>query len=165
MPTVVHMASYAPLFAHAEGWQWTPDLIWFDNLRAYGTPNYYVQKLYSANYKGTHVLSILSGKEKLNGQNGLYGSAVWDKNAKEIVIKLVNASEKVLMGDLQMSGGKRLDSKGSVILLRSENMDGVNSLENPTQISPEENPINVKGKQVSVSLPPYSVSVVKLKTL
>ncbi|HKZ38561.1 MAG TPA: alpha-L-arabinofuranosidase C-terminal domain-containing protein, partial [Chryseolinea sp.] len=38
---VVHMASYAPLFAHAEGWQWTPDLIWFDNLRSYGTPNYY----------------------------------------------------------------------------------------------------------------------------
>ena len=41
---VVAMASYAPLFAHAEGWQWTPDMIWVDNLRSYGTPNYYVQK-------------------------------------------------------------------------------------------------------------------------
>ncbi|HZI25296.1 MAG TPA: alpha-L-arabinofuranosidase C-terminal domain-containing protein, partial [Chryseolinea sp.] len=28
---IVYMASYAPLLAHAEGWQWTPDLIWFDN--------------------------------------------------------------------------------------------------------------------------------------
>ena len=44
---MVYMASYAPLFAHAEGWQWTPDLIWFDNLRSYGTPNYYVQKLFA----------------------------------------------------------------------------------------------------------------------
>jgi alpha-N-arabinofuranosidase len=44
---VVYMASYAPLFAHTEGWQWTPDLIWFDNLSAYGTPNYYVQKLFA----------------------------------------------------------------------------------------------------------------------
>src|SRR5690606_37181502 len=37
---VVVMASYAPLFAHADGWQWTPDLIWVNNLNAYGTPNY-----------------------------------------------------------------------------------------------------------------------------
>ena len=49
---VVTMCSYAPLFAHSEGWQWTPDLIWFDNLKSYGTPNYYVQKLFSLN-KGT----------------------------------------------------------------------------------------------------------------
>ena len=33
---VVRMACYAPLFAHAEAWQWTPDLIWVDNLRWYG---------------------------------------------------------------------------------------------------------------------------------
>ena len=29
---VVRMASYAPLFAHAEAWQWTPNLLWTDNL-------------------------------------------------------------------------------------------------------------------------------------
>ena len=52
---VVTMASYAPLFAHADGWQWTPDLIWFDNLDYDGTPNYYVQKLFSNN-KGTNVV-------------------------------------------------------------------------------------------------------------
>jgi alpha-N-arabinofuranosidase len=28
---VVQMASYAPLFAHVDAWQWRPDLIWFDN--------------------------------------------------------------------------------------------------------------------------------------
>ena len=40
---VVGMASYAPLFAHVDAWQWTPNLIWFDNLRSFGTPSYYVQ--------------------------------------------------------------------------------------------------------------------------
>ena len=29
---IVHMATYAPLFAHVEGWQWRPDLFWYDNL-------------------------------------------------------------------------------------------------------------------------------------
>jgi alpha-L-arabinofuranosidase len=61
---VVHLTSYAPLFAHAEGWQWTPDLIWFDNLNAYGTANYHVQKLF-ANNKGTHTLSVKNGNENV----------------------------------------------------------------------------------------------------
>ena len=51
---LVHMASYAPLFAHTEGWQWTPNLIWFDSLRSYGTPNYYVQQLFATN-KGSKI--------------------------------------------------------------------------------------------------------------
>src|SRR5690606_15622434 len=32
---VVTMASYAPLFGHVDGWQWSPDLIWVDNLNVY----------------------------------------------------------------------------------------------------------------------------------
>jgi alpha-N-arabinofuranosidase len=161
---VVHMASYAPLFAHAEGWQWTPDLIWFDNLRSYGTPNYYVQKLF-ANHKGTHVLSILSGEEKVNGQNGLYASAVWDKVGKEIIVKLVNSSEAIQSTDLQLNGAKRLAAKGSMLVLKSESLEGVNSLDNPTQISPVEQPIDVKAKNIKLSLPANSVSVVRVKIL
>ena len=160
---MVYMASYAPLFAHAEGWQWTPDLIWFDNLRSYGTPNYYVQKLF-ANNKGTHALSILSGTEKLNGKNGLYASAVWEKNAKEIIVKVVNASDKAQTTDIQLITGKKISSNGSMLILKSENLDGVNSLDNPTQISPQEQPIKLKGKNTTIALPAHSMSVVKIKT-
>ncbi|MCF0204985.1 MAG: carbohydrate binding domain-containing protein, partial [Muribaculaceae bacterium] len=54
---VVHMATYAPLFAHVDGWQWRPDMIWFDNLGVVRTASYYVQQLYS-HYKGTNVLPL-----------------------------------------------------------------------------------------------------------
>ena len=50
---VVYQATYAPLFAHVEGWQWRPDLIWFDNLSSVRSANYYVQQLYGEN-KGTN---------------------------------------------------------------------------------------------------------------
>jgi alpha-L-arabinofuranosidase len=46
---VVMMSSYAPLFAKAGAIQWTPDLIWTDNTRVYGSPSYYVQLLFSRN--------------------------------------------------------------------------------------------------------------------
>ena len=54
---VVQMASYAPLMAHADAWQWKPDAIWFDNLRSYGTPDYYVQRVYASN-AGTRVVPV-----------------------------------------------------------------------------------------------------------
>lgn len=54
---VVVMSSYAPLFGHEEAWQWRPNLIWFDNLNSYATPNYYVQQLFSRN-QGSVVLPV-----------------------------------------------------------------------------------------------------------
>src|SRR5262249_51642109 len=90
---VVRMASYAPLFAHVDGWQWTPDLIWFDNLRSYGTPDYYVQKLFATN-KGSAVIPMTLGNEPLTGQDSLYGSAVIDNSTHELILKLVNASDR-----------------------------------------------------------------------
>ncbi len=87
---VVVMASYAPLFAHVDGWQWTPDLIWVDNLRSAGTVNYQVQKLFATN-KGTNAVPALLNNKVLSGQDGLYASAVTDKNSKEIIIKIVNS--------------------------------------------------------------------------
>ena len=88
---IVHMATYAPLFAHVEGWQWRPDLIWMDNLTTVRTPNYYVQQLYGQN-PGTHVLSLLEGKKPVTGQDGLCASAVYDKNTNGYIVKMTNTS-------------------------------------------------------------------------
>ena len=54
---VVTMSSYAPLFASEDRWQWRPNLIWSDNLKSYGTPNYYVQQLFSLN-RGDVILPV-----------------------------------------------------------------------------------------------------------
>jgi alpha-L-arabinofuranosidase len=54
---VVVMSSYAPLLAHEEAWQWRPNLLWFDNLSAYATPNYFVQQMFSRN-RGDVVLPV-----------------------------------------------------------------------------------------------------------
>jgi alpha-N-arabinofuranosidase len=91
---VVNLASYAPLFAHVDGWQWTPDLIWVNNLQSYGTPNYYVQKLYSNN-KGTNVVPAFINGKAVSGQDSLYVSSVIDKNTNDVIIKVVNASSSV----------------------------------------------------------------------
>ena len=80
---VVHMATYAPLFAHVDAWQWRPDMILFDNLRSMPTASYYVQQLFATN-KGTNVLPLTMDGKPLTGaegQNGLFASATLDKDA------------------------------------------------------------------------------------
>ena len=46
---IVVMASYAPLFANVHYKGWNPNAINFDASRSYGTPSYYVQKLFATN--------------------------------------------------------------------------------------------------------------------
>ena len=161
---VVYMCSYAPLFAHVDAWQWTPDLIWFDNLKSLGTANYYVQKLFSNN-KGTEVLPMLLENKPLTGQNGLFASAAFDKNSNEIILKLVNSSEKAQTANIVLEGNKKLMSKAKVIILKSENVNTVNSLEQPALISPVEQELIIKGKKINKILGPYSFSIVRIKVL
>ncbi|QJD77533.1 alpha-L-arabinofuranosidase C-terminal domain-containing protein [Spirosoma rhododendri] len=161
---VVQMASYAPLFANADGWQWTPDLIWVDNLHVYGTPNYYVQQLYSRN-KGTNVLSMTANGQALAGKDSLYASAAWDKAASEIILKMVNVSGKSVNRTVQLDGAKKLARTGTVMLLTNDKLDAVNSFENATAVSPVEQqiPVDSNKKTVAMMLAPRSLSVVRIK--
>ena len=109
---IVHMATYAPLFAHVEGWQWRPDMIWFDNLNSVRTVSYYVQQLYG-HHKGTNVLSLTMDKKPVagtEGQNGLFASAVYDKDKKEIIVKVANTSDKAQPLSLKFEGLKKQDA-------------------------------------------------------
>lgn len=159
---VVVMASYAPLFAHAEGWQWTPDMIWVDNLRSHGTPNYYVQKMFSTN-SGTHVVPVQLGDKAVTGQGGYYASAVIDKKTNELILKVVNTSDKQQNSEFVVEGVKKLASKGTQTELQSDKLDQVNTLENPVTISPSQRQIQVKDKKINLSLKPYSVNVIRVK--
>lgn len=159
---VVKMASYAPLFAHVEGWQWTPDLIWFDNLYSYGTPDYYVQQLF-ANYKGSSVVAVTSNNETLKGKDSLYASAVTDAASNELIIKIVNTSSKTVSKQIGVDSKKKLATKATVITLQSNDLAGENSIASPKNISPQTSEINVKNKQLNITLSPYSFTVVRLK--
>lgn len=159
---VVVMASYAPLFAHAEGWQWTPDMIWVDNLRSYGTPNYYAQKLFSVN-KGTHVVPILSNNQAVAGQDSLYASATIDQKTNDVIIKIVNASGLVQNKSVAVEGVKKVDKNGTLTVLKGENLEDVNSFTEPGKVSPKDQKVNVKGGKLPLSLAPYSLNVVRIK--
>lgn len=155
---VVNMASYAPLLAHVEAWQWRPDLIWFDNLNSIGTPNYYVQKLFSTN-RGTHVVPALVGGKPLTGQDSLYASATIDKNAGKLYIKLVNVSGKIKYLRISPEGESFLPD-GVQVILKASGLYEFNSMANPQNIFPTGRSVAFTGKKIDLVLDPISVNVV-----
>ena len=164
---VVHMATYAPLFAHVEGWQWRPDMIWFDNLNSVRTVSYYVQQLF-ATHKGTNVLSLTMNKKPVTGaegQNGLFASAVCDKNKNEIIVKVANTSDKKQPLSLIFNGLKKKEvlSGARCINLSSADMDKDNTIENPLAIIPQETSLDVDGHTLNVDLEPATFAVYILK--
>ncbi len=158
---VVNLASYAPLFAHIDGWQWTPDLIWVNNLQSYGTPNYYVQKLYSTN-KGTNVVPALMDGKAVTGQDSLYVSSVIDKNTGDVIIKVVNASVNAINKTIAITGTKKLSNTGTVTVLKSNLLQAVNSFAAPQMVSPVTATVAVKSGKLNAALPANSFSVYRI---
>lgn len=134
---VVEMATYAPLFAHVEGWQWRPDLIWFDNSRSMKSGSYYVQQLYGLN-KGDRVLPLtMDGKPVAGqeGQNGLFASAV--SEGSDIIVKVANVGESAQPLTVDFKGMKKKDAlkKLTVTTLHADD-DAENTLDNQNVVKP-----------------------------
>lgn len=131
---IVEMATYAPLFAHVEGWQWRPDAIWFDNLRTACTTSYLVQALYAQN-KGTNTLqsTILPATEK--GNDGVFSSAVYDKDNDTYIVKVINTTDKEQNINICLNGKKSIGST-DVITLDLSNYELENTVDNPKAITP-----------------------------
>lgn len=164
---IVHMAIYAPLFAHVEGWQWRPDMIWYDNLNSVRTVSYHVQQLY-ATHKGTNVLPLTMDKVPVTGaegQNGLFASAVYDKDTEEYIVKVVNTSDKVQPLTLKFDGLKKKEtlSGGRCIKLTSAEPDKDNTLENPSAIVPRESALLVSGQSLNAELEANTFAIYILK--
>ena len=159
---VVVMSSYAPLFAHEDAWQWRPNLIWCDNLRIYGTPNYYVQQAFSRN-RGDVVLPVqLAGNVPAAGpEPRVYASAVRDAARCEVILKIVNATAQPVPVRVALDGLPNRPLKGTETTLTSA-LAAENNFETPRQVAPESKPVRLPGATFERTFPAQSLTVLRL---
>lgn len=163
---VVEMATYAPLFAHVDGWQWRPDLIWFDNFRSMPTASYYVQQLYAKN-KGSRVVPLTLDKKPVagkEGQNKMYATASVDDATGEYIVKVVNAGTEPQEVSLKFDGLKKrkFTSMKETTLHAEENVD--NTLDNQNVVVPVEKTVALENVDVvPVTVAPRTFAVYRIK--
>ena len=156
---VVELASYAPLFAHVDAWQWSPNLIWFDNLRSVATPSYYVQQLFGQ-HKGTTVLPATVSGLPTSGSDGVFASASRDAATGDVIVKLVNPGPQArevklaLNGVTPGAGGRRIVLTGDPA--------AENSLQRPTIVVPREEAIAQIAAGHVEHLGPHSLTILRV---
>ena len=153
---VVWQATYAPLFAHVEGWQWKPDLIWFDNLQVARSANWYVQMLYGV-YKGTNVLRLTEDGQPVEGKDGLYASAVFDKGAQKRYVKVANVLGNDQQVEITCKGMKNVGTVECVSLTGEKNAQ--NLVGKPEAIKPIKATVAASGNKIAITIPARSFVV------
>ncbi len=163
---VIEMTTYAPLFAKKDRTQWGPDLIWFDNTSAYGSPSYYAQKMYG-NHLGDYVLdSTLSIREsKVVGSDyPIYTISSYLEETKEVILKLVNLNGTEKEIEVQLEGISKVDSNAKEICLSAQQgLEDINTFEHPTCIQDVETSIKVEGITFKYVVKPYTFAILRLK--
>lgn len=160
---IVEMATYAPLFAHVEGWQWRPDMIWFDNSSAVRSSSYYIQKLFMHN-RGSRVLPLLVDGKPVTGDNGLFASAVIEEPSGDIIVKIANTGDTEQPFAVDFKGLKRKQeyTKIEKTRLTAPSETAENTLEQPDLIVPVTTTegADIKGKtRWSTFVPAKSMTV------
>jgi len=156
---VVRLASYAPLFAHVDAWQWRPDLIWVNNLAVVGTPNYYVQQLFSKN-RGDQMLPI-----KMDGetQTPLFASATRDNATGEVILKVVNAAKSGARAGIKLDTIGSVAGRARAIVLTGATGAAENSFAQPRFVAPVETGIQNVSRSFQHTFPANSMTVMRLE--
>lgn len=164
---VVHMATYAPLLAHVKGWQWRPDLIWFDNDTVVPSASYYVQQLYALN-RGTNVVPLTMDGRPAAGdpdQNGIFASAVFDRDAGCYIVKVANLSgdAHTLTVKPVWKRGTKVDPTVAVTTLSADDPAAENTFDNPGRVVPVDSQISLSADgTLADSLPANSFRIYKI---
>ena len=184
---LVIMSCYAPLFVNVskdsatgrKAWQWDSDLIGYDALNSYGSPSYYVQKVFN-HYLGKKIVSAkfekvpvqnmpLTKKDSADGVKAktvptLFYSATMDDATGTIYLKVVNTIGKRQTIKINLDGAAKVSPEATVITIKSDKPTGTNTIDDPQKIVPVTSTIKGVKKNFKQSFPPYSVTVMQIQT-
>jgi alpha-L-arabinofuranosidase len=94
---------------------------------------------------------------------GLSASTTWDRAAREIVVKLVNPTDKAIDARIDLQGLRRIASAARLITLSGER-NATNSVERPDAVAPREGALAVSSR-FTHEVPPMSLQFIRLQML
>lgn len=95
--------------------------------------------------------------------SGHYTVAGYDENTGETVIKVVNSTEKPYVASISLKASK-VEPKGKVITLQSDDKKAENTMDDPTKIVPQVSEFDGFGKNFTYTFQPNSFTILRVKS-
>jgi alpha-N-arabinofuranosidase len=178
---IVIMTCYAPLFTRVNpgGSQWKTDLIGYDTLTSFGSPSYYVQKMFF-NARGDRVIPVarlvpktIPAPETAQASSGrddappspeepLFACASKEDCTGDIILKVVNIFNVAQNMTVELKGADiKKVATGQVMVGMP---DEVNSAEFSFNVVPEDFIVTNASPSWNHTFPGNSITVVRFKT-
>ncbi|MEU0559636.1 AbfB domain-containing protein [Dactylosporangium sp. NPDC006015] len=148
-------AAYAPALTSVDDWQWSSNLIGFNAVSSYGSPSYYVQKMFGTTV-GDHVVPTT-----LSGGSGLTHVATRTTGGA-VAVTVVNRSGSTVDTQVNVTGAASVGGTATVTTLTGD-PNGRNSITSPTAIVPVTTTRGA-GPSFTHTFPANSVTVIQLST-
>ncbi|MEP7322832.1 MAG: alpha-L-arabinofuranosidase C-terminal domain-containing protein [Saprospiraceae bacterium] len=186
---LIIMSCYAPLFVNVDSatatapkaWQWDSDLIGYNALHSYGSPSYYVQKLFSE-YLGNKIVPTtfenmptqarpLTPRDSAQGIKTspqvptVFYSATMNNKTGIIYLKLINRTGKSQPIKINLNGIVKISAGATLVVIKGDKPEDTNTITDPRKIIPITSQINTVSKSFMTNIDPYSVSILQLQTL
>lgn len=180
------MSCYAPLFVNVntatatapKAWQWDSDLIGYNALSSFGSPSYYVQKLFNL-YLGNRIVPAtaenipmqdrpMSRRDSAENTKPkpvptVFYSATKDEKTGAVYLKLVNTLGKPQPVDVNLKGLLKVSPEATMIVVKGEKPESTNTITDPEHILPQTSKAKV-ASTFTQTLDPYSVTILQLQT-
>lgn len=96
---IVVMSSYAPLLVNVNDRRWNPDAIVFDSATSYGTPSYYVQRLFAHHRADRSLPMQITTESKTPRATGGIGLSTWRTQAEFDDVKVTARDGQTLLAE------------------------------------------------------------------
>ena len=173
---IVIMNCYAPLFTRVNpgGSQWNTDLIGYNTLTSFGSPSYYVQKMFF-NARGDQVIpvariipqtipTVKSAQETLpNPEEPLFACASKEDVSGDIILKVVNVFGVDQTMTVELTGAN-IHSVATGEVMAGEPGD-INSVNNPFHTVPRRFIVTDASAKWTHTFPGNSITVIRFKTV
>jgi len=182
---IVLLSCFAPLFVNVSqitgngrSMQWASDLIGYDALTSYGSPSYYAQVMFSTMH-GDEILAtdsqnVPTREWQPRGRGGapaaaqqireVFFDATRDSKSGIIYLKVVNTAGSAKQINLKINGAAKVEPTAEAVVLAASALDSTNSLDQPQTIVPRAQKVGNLSAAFTREFPPYSITVLKLKT-
>lgn len=152
---IVVSTTYATLSANLNATNYAPDLIYNNSEGFFAIPSYYMQRMFVEN-TGDRVLPFRD-----NG-TGLYIAPSVVSATGDVIIKVVNRSEKSVSAEMILAGLGRGRVSGTATILTSDSLSDGNSISEPRKVAPFTEKFSA-GRKFTYTFRPISVTVLRIK--
>ena len=93
----------------------------------------------------------------------LFYSATRDSQSGNIIVKVVNRADTAQDLKVEVSGVNSVADQGTETVLKADNRDATNSLQEPQKVVPSTGPTTGLGTSFTRTFPPCSITVLELQ--